>query len=685
MTTKAVSKHAVLKIPHLVRDADAIMATAAEQQLDYQGAYAYLLQERERTIKLMDEDPLVYGYEPGIWFIVDALLGLDVLRPEWSAKTGMEWSEWAEEVRRHFGFEEPVQVAWLSGANRSGKSTCAAKRTVEVLINKKRAIVWCYDQSGPMSIDRQQAWIHGFLPKNVRQRRAIKTAVEYVNYNEHNGFTGQKFTLPDLHSKCEFRNYMQEAMLSEGGEIDLANCEENVPPDLLTTLKGRIGGDRKAKIMVPYTPINGWNGTVNLLMQTADVVKTVPAYFLPKDGGEPDIVRGFGFESEEQMRAAHADGRWSVPENCLAWLDEEPERPMMRKELERRPYKVGDRLFERMPRIMRNREYNAAIVFFHPMDNPFGNPWEVWKTWRNATSEIIRRRIYGWATETNAPVFRRFSDAVHVVPAAQIPKDGTNYLFIDPAGGRNWFFIWIRKTRMGKAYVYREWPGPYPIKDGLLGPWAEVSGKKEGVNDGKKGPAQESLGFTIREYMAEWARLEGWQPGWEKIVDRWLEQTSDAEPRDEYGDKVRQGIQLSRYRGGRDDGRLPYPDDGAKEKIAARIIDCRAANTASQSKQGVVTPLTVLEDMGIDCELSVPVRIGGHEESGIDLVNTLLAWDAEQPLGPDNCPDLMFSDACPNVIWSMQNWRNVDGNKGACKDPVDLIRYYAAGDYPYEG
>ena len=721
---KGITKHAVIRVPHLVRDEAVILATAREMRCSFRDAYMHLLDEREAVIAGMESDPLQRGWEPPIWAVADALLGLDLNRPEWKAKTeirgqrsdgseyiireGLEWEEWAERLRSLYGFEKPVQVLWASGANRSSKSTWASKRTVEVMLSKEGAVVWCLDRTGPISIDHQQAWTHGFLPSDIRAKKAIKSQLAYVNWSSQNGFTGQKFTLPGVLSKCLFMNYMQEKMLVEGGEIDWCYCEENVAPDWLETIRGRVGGGRKAKVTVAFTPINGWNGTVNLFMQNAVVVKSSPAFLLPADGGEPDVVRALGFQTLEEMEEAHRDERWSVPENVYDWVHEEPEKPMARQDLAENPVRVqgsevrgqrsetsqtGYRLFERMPRIMRCPDFNAAIVFFHPMDNPFGNPLDVWETWRSNTTEVVRRRMYGWATETTSPVFTSFDENVHVIPAADIPKDGTNYVLIDPAGKRNWFMIWVRVTRLGKAYVYREWPGPYLIKGAMLGAWAEVSGKKEGVNDGKKGPAQNSIAFTIRNYVAEWARLEGWPAGWEKIVAQWESEAEDEEATDEYGDRVGGsgirgqglGINLSAFRGGGDEGDLPLPDAGAKEKIFSRIMDCRAMNTASQSKQGVVTHQTILGDMGIDVEASVPVSINGTDDSGIDLVNARLGWNRDLPLGPDNCPDLMFSESVPNVIWCVQNWRNVDGNKGASKDPVDLVRYFCAGDYGYEG
>ena len=38
---------------------------------------------------------------------------------------------------------------------------------------------------------------------------------------------------------------------------------------------------------------------------------------------------------------------------------------------------------------------------------------------------------------------------------------------------------------------------------------------------------------------------------------------------------------------------------------------------------------------------------------------------------------------CANTIFGMANWTNKDGLHGACKDPVDCVRYFELDDPHY--
>jgi len=53
-----------------------------------------------------------------------------------------------------------------------------------------------------------------------------------------------------------------------------------------------------------------------------------------------------------------------------------------------------------------------------------------------------------------------------------------------------------------------------------------------------------------------------------------------------------------------------------------------------------------------------------------DAVQDALDWT------PERRPRLFVSEDCPNTIYALENWRGVDGEKGATKDPVDCVRYF---------
>ena len=62
-------------------------------------------------------------------------------------------------------------------------------------------------------------------------------------------------------------------------------------------------------------------------------------------------------------------------------------------------------------------------------------------------------------------------------------------------------------------------------------------------------------------------------------------------------------------------------------------------------------------------------------------INSLLDYDRGEPVTAlVNEPHLFVSRSCQNVIWAMQNYTGHDGEKAACKDPIDCLRYMATAD-----
>jgi len=201
----------------------------------------------------------------------------------------------------------------------------------------------------------------------------------------------------------------------------------------------------------------------------------------------------------------------------------------------------------------------------------------------------------------------------NVIPDDQIPEKGTNYMAMDPAGARNWFMLWLRVDEHGRKFIYREWPSID------LGEWAIPSDKP----DGKAGAAQRNgAGRGINDYKALIDELEG------------------------------------------------------KEEIADRFIDPRAGGTQAIGKDGG-TSLTDLLAEDPNPMWFTPAA-GLRIEEGISIINDWLAWDKDEPLlAIHNEPNLYVSENCKNIIYSLREWTGADGDKGATKDPVDVLRYLA--------
>jgi phage terminase large subunit-like protein len=272
--------------------------------------------------------------------------------------------------------------------------------------------------------------------------------------------------LPQTAASASFRNYSQDISTIEGGEIDIAWCDELVPIDFLETLRFRLL-DRNGVLIVTFTPIEGYSPVVKDYLTGARTVTAVDAELLPKfkdDKGEK-ILTGY----------------------------------------------------EQVPLIQLGRK-DRPIIYFHTKDNPWAG-WERMQTeLRNETKEKILCRAYGVPTRSINNRFPLFNDRVHVIKHDWIPTTGTRYQFIDPCSGRNWAMIWAIFDSANRCFIYREWPCPDEYVEGVgyPGMWAEPDGKKA---DGRQGPAQKDFGFGLARYVEEIRNVENG----EKIFERWMD------------------------------------------------------------------------------------------------------------------------------------------------------------------
>ena len=340
----------------------------------------------------------------------------------------------------------------------------------------------------------------------------------------------------------------------------------------------------------------------------------------------------------------------SRPEDCFAWLEDggpfsDPENV------------APDRVFETVPRVARKRDGSAAIIWFLGRDNPYGSPGRVIEVAAGnvRAEESIRRRVYGLATQTRGGRFR-FDPKRHVAPDSALPQLLARTMVVDPAPERNWFCLWLGVDDKGDVWVYREWPGDYEIPgQGVPGDWAIVSDRRNGVNDGDRGPAQEKFGFGLDKYKAEWARLEGWSD-----ADAWAFSVA------------RQGAPASPVSPESPVRHFPAAEEiaawaaanGTREPLRRRVLDARAG---SQSKISFGEDKTLLElciELCPDFQPASGRRIGAGEE----LINALL----------DPAPGgraLHVLQSCKNTLFALGRHTGADGQKGADKEPIDCLRY----------
>jgi phage terminase large subunit-like protein len=570
--------------------------------------FAEIMLKREQLIAEEKHDPLRKGWETPMWKICDALL-------EWP------WLDKDEcrKIREILGFHKPVDVLLINGGNRGGKSEYAAKRTMMMLQYVKSARAWCFHESNQNSVEYQHPLMWKYLPPD--QRKKTRTEVAYISYNQKYGFSDSKFVLHN-HSECIFRNYEQDREKIEGGELNLAWCDELVPPDWVETLELRLATRSPlSKMLVTFTPVKGYSATCKMFQDGAEIMHEATAFLCPRDEGV-----------ELEDYALHL-------QDCMDWV---------KGGTGQLPIPSG-RKFETVPRLMKSLggDGKRAVAFFHSSDNPYGNPSAVVDFIKGKPRWYVRERFYGLANKTMASRFPKFDPKVHCIEPDDIPKEGANVLVVDPSSGRNFYMAWFRVVGE-RMYCYREWPSGYEIPEvGVVGPWALPDGKKP---DGRQGPAQDPFGFGLWKIKREIARLEGWEDC----------KNYKSQPDQREGEAVKEWTEAN----------------GSDENVVLRIMDSRAASTPRVENDRPVTLITDFEDI----ELYFDCAPGDAIADGVAKINDALDWNEDEELSYLNSPKFYVSKNCINLIFSLQNWTGLDGNKGCCKDPIDAARYFFLSD-----
>lgn len=270
--------------------------------------------------------------------------------------------------------------------------------------------------------------------------------------------------------------------------------------------------------------------------------------------------------------------------------------------------------YEKVP-IEQINPKGRPVLYFHTQSNPWAGWTRMKSELKKESREKILCRAYGVPTKAISGRFPLFSDKVHVIRHADVPQ-GTRYHWVDPASGRNWFMLWTVHDTAGRIIVYREWPNhaDYIPGIGYAGEWTVPDGKKL---DGKAGPAQQDFGFGLERYAEEIRRVEG------------------------------------------------------DEKIFERYMDSRFGNAQTLARE---TPTTLIEEMA-DLDMNFLAAPGDSIDEGVAMVNSALHYNPEQPVNALNQPRLYISERCKNTIYAMQTYTGADGKKGACKDPVDALKF----------
>lgn len=344
----------------------------------------------------------------------------------------------------------------ISGGNRSGKTSYAARAVVKAALENPESIIMCFAQNADVSIRQQQSAIYDALPAELR----VKTlgVEENVSYTRKNGFSKGSLILPKTHSQIIFKTYAQflnNDTILEGAELGCrmpawinigAWCDEYlIGPELLATLRFRLA-TRNAKMIVTFTPIDGYT----------------------------EVVRDY-LEGAKTIRSEQAE-------------------------------LLNNRM---VPVVQESKNRDAGIIYFHSKNNPFGGYERIAKDLKNRPEDEVLCRAYGVPTKSKSGQFPLFSYENNVVKHESIPRqDVTRYMVLDPAGRKNWFMCWIAVDVSGTYYVYREWP------DVSVGDWAKWHQGKWIGGEGSKG-----LGYGIKDYVDLITQLEEGETIFERIID----------------------------------------------------------------------------------------------------------------------------------------------------------------------
>ena len=492
-----------------------------------------------------------------------------------------------EELRSKF--PKGVIKLCIFGGNRSSKTRFAAWYLNTQMKSQSGSRWWCCDSTEAQSRANQMRLIMEQFPPEWRN--VERDEITDIRYSLSDGFPKNLFICPNK-SECHFKFYSMDVENLPGTELDGIWADELIPLPWVQSIIYRLA-NRNGILLITFTPEFGWNETFGHFYEGAQTIEEVDAPLLPRIDGK---------------------GRTTG--------------------------------FERVPRVMQCQDPTARIIFFHTPDNPFGNYEAIVQEEKakGNNKDSIRIRVYGICTKAHKVAFPMFGRKSHVLSEGQFGKiveehpRGVRYHLVDPCDGRNWFMCWIFCPRIDWWIIYREWPsfghgGAYIKGIGRLGPWALTGAAADGV----RGPAQDTLGFSLERYK-------------EEIEDK---ETSDSEGNGEQ-----------------------------REEIFARYIDSRYATQPQTQREGVTTLQEQCAEIGLDFLCMVPeAKILGTRDGSIDMINSALRYDPEIELGKWdakrgrlNVPQLQVVETCPNTIYALEHWTGQDGQRGACKDPIDVIR-----------
>jgi len=590
---------------------------------------------RRQTIAAAAKDPIRCAPRPKVWRIARRLL-----------------------------MKQRTKILVLLGGNRSTKSFFAAYLLMEtalritaVEVAQNEGVTFLVtSETEDSSKETAQKIVWSLLPEEIRKLNGRRDHTSFVHYSIKNGFTDNVLVLPSG-VKIQFASYQQDPGAWEGRELGLKHrralawwADENMPLPWYLMFKRR-GQYRPGFGVWSFTPINGITNTIKEAVGEGRVLKTRVARIL----------------SQEQVLV-----------------------PGLRR--------------GRVPFIQDGSDDTIRVIYFHSDLTPFKSGGRRYSDLvadlvKDKTKTYILAVYYGFTVDVAGRAWPKYRRQSHMVAENQLPAIGTNFLFIDPAGGRSWFMVWVRVApgNPRKAWIYRDWPDKR-----RHGEWAVPTTRQLGPDgrrgrDGDAGPAQRNPGWGIASYKnailsAETIEMRLAEDGTWVDLDPYRRSRLDDAMR-QAGERPkaetisRSGIITSRWDHAQVTAARERMKGPVREEIFMRFIDPRAAGQPHAAEKGGVTLITLFADeqseggiVAPSMEL-VPAYSGRDVDEGIRAVNDLLDYDEFSPLVPMlNEPKLKISERCEQVDWVMTNYTGMGSETDGAKDVADTLRYVALAD-----
>ena len=475
-------------------------------------------------------------------------------------KHGFDLKGWN---RIKWGMSNYNEVLALGG-NRSGKTTGCAKIVMQAVTESTDGHIVCFSQNEDTSIKVQQAAIWEMMPREFKKK--TKGIEGYINFSMQNGFTAKSFIFPDTRTRVDFKTYTQfsnNQSILEGFEFGVSKptgfnggawLDEYLgDATLVDTLRFRLA-TRNSSMLIGFTPIDGYTPFIGDYAKGAETLETREAELLNN---------------------------------------------------------------RKLPVKQYSPNRDAAIVYLHSDENPFGGYDRIKKDLRGRSDEQILVRAYGYPVRSITALLPKFSTTVNVLtdepnkygqklPDIRDRRRYTIYQVVDPAGARNFVSLWAAVDSQGYVYIVKEWPD----RDSY-GEWATFGDPKW-----KYGPASKKIGYDVKGYAELFKEIE-----------------------QDMGVVAHERIGDSRY--------------------------------FARENENNVDLFQSFSDYDMDF---IPSS-GQMEKDGIVALDEWFEYNEDGDIDLANRPRCYISSECGNLIDSLINYQSNGKADEALKDFFDLIRY----------